>query len=242
MNNKIKVEFHVHTKYSLDSYLDKYMLLIMCKIKGIDCIAITDHNEIEGAFCYKTFLEKHGVLVIVGEEIFTKKGEVIGLFLTEKIEPNMSVNDTIKAIKRQEGLVYVPHPYDTKRKKSVLDKAEIEAHFSEIDMIEVHNGRNIIPDFSEKQNSIANHLNICKVIGSDAHVFFELGRNYVELEYFATSIDLSKNLSQAKFHKKPCLLLAHQITKIVKGLKILFSGGPYELFRVVYKKFKKKKL
>src|SRR5690606_3298386 len=96
------------------------------KVKKIDIVGITDHNEIKGAQEFKKFLEKFGIKVIVGEEIFSSKGEIIGLFLSEKIEPGMSPRDTMLEIKKQGGLVYIPHPYDEKRYKTVLAEEEIE--------------------------------------------------------------------------------------------------------------------
>ena len=95
----IKAEFHIHTRYSKDSILNKYFILIMCKIKGIKLLAITDHNEIKGALKYSKFLKKHNIDVIIGEEIMTNCGEIIGLFLTKRIEPNLSVEETINLIK-----------------------------------------------------------------------------------------------------------------------------------------------
>ena len=139
----LKAEFHVHTRCSKDSMLGKYFILLICKIKKINCIAITDHNEIEGALKYRKLLQKYNIQVIIGEEIFTSDGEIIGLFLKEKISPKLSVKETIKQIKNQDGLVYVPHPYDEKRKKTVLKEEYIKEFSKEIDVIEIHNGRNI---------------------------------------------------------------------------------------------------
>ena len=110
-----KSEFHVHTRYSKDSILSYWLLLLILKIKKINTVAITDHNEVAGALKYKDKFKKHGIELIVGEEIFTNKGEIIGLGLTTKIEPDLSPKETIKQIKEQNGIVYVPHPYDEKR-------------------------------------------------------------------------------------------------------------------------------
>ena len=94
-----------------------WLLLLILKLKKISTVAITDHNEIAGAIKYKDKFKKHHIELIVGEEIFTNKGEIIGLGLSKKIEPNLSPKETIKRIKEQNGIVYVPHPYDEKRYK-----------------------------------------------------------------------------------------------------------------------------
>ena len=130
-----KIEFHVHTKFSNDSILGLFFILMMCKFRKIDCLVITDHNEIDGAIKYKEKLLKYGIDVIVGEEIFTKDGEIIGLFLNKKIEPYLSAEDTVKRIRKQKGLVYIPHPYDEKRYKTVITQEALEKISKDIDFI-----------------------------------------------------------------------------------------------------------
>ena len=115
--SKIRAEFHTHTRYSKDSILNKFFILLMCKIKKIKLIAITDHNEVKGAIKYQKFLNKFNIDVIVGEEVMTDSGEIIGLFLKEKIQPLQSVDQTIQQIKKQNGIIYLPHPYDEKDTK-----------------------------------------------------------------------------------------------------------------------------
>lgn len=236
----MKIEFHVHTRYSSDSILNKYFILLMCKIKKIAGIAITDHNEIKGALKYKKFLEKHKVNVIVGEEIFTTEGEIIGLFLKEKIEPFLSPKETIKQIREQSGLVYIPHPYDIKRKKSVLKEQYIQQFSNQIDLIEVHNGRNISNDYSTKQKNIADRYNILSIIGSDAHTFFELGRNYVTFENTISKENLRESIKNAKFVTKECIGFSHIYTKYIKLLKMLLRGDINGLYRVINRRCKRK--
>lgn len=236
----MKIEFHIHTRYSSDSSLNKYFILLMCKIKKIDGIAITDHNEIKGAIKYKKFLEKHKVNVIVGEEIFTNEGEIIGLFLKEKIEPFLSPEETIKQIREQLGLVYIPHPYDIKRKKSVLKEQYIQQFSNQIDLIEIHNGRNISNDYSVKQKDISDMYNILPIIGSDAHTFFELGRNYVIFQGTMSKENLRASIENAQFVTKKCIKISHIYTKYVKLLKMLLRGDINGLYRIISKRCKRK--
>lgn len=234
---KVRAEFHVHTRFSKDSILNKYFLLLMCKIKKINLLAITDHNEIRGALKYKSFFLKHKIEIIVGEEIMTTNGEIIGLYLEKKISPNLSVKKTIDEIRKQGGLVYLPHPYDEKRYKTVLDKECQKKYKNEIDFIEVHNGRNIKEDFDKRQEEIQKKLNITPIIGSDAHTFFEVGRNYVELEYNGKE-NLVESINKASFHKRKCILFAHKVTKLARIIKMIESGDISGIFRIVIRKCK----
>ena len=202
---QVRVEVHTHTKYSKDSMLNKYLYLLMLKIRKINVVAITDHNTIKGGVEYKKFLEKYGVRVIVGEEIFTTKGEIIGLFLKNEISAGLTPKETIDQIRKQNGIVYIPHPYDEKRYKTVLPLNEIEKNIKNIDIIECHNGRNILQEFSIKQEEIANRYKKLKMVGSDAHIFFELGRNYNMMEDFNSEDTFLKNLENVIFKQKKCI-------------------------------------
>lgn len=234
---KVRAEFHVHTRFSKDSILNKYFLLLMCKIKKIDLLAITDHNEIKGALKYKPFFLKHKIEIIVGEEIMTKNGEIIGLYLNKKVSPNLSVKKTIEEIKKQGGLIYLPHPYDEKRHKTVLEEKYQEKYKNEFDFIEIHNGRNIKDEFDTKQKQIQKKLNIVPIIGGDSHTFFEIGRNYVVFEYSGKE-NLKEAIKKANFHKSKCILFAHKITKIARIIKLIESGDISGIFRIVIRKCK----
>lgn len=237
-----KIEFHIHTKYSKDSLLNFFFLLIQCKLKKIDCIAITDHNEIQGALKFKKKFKKFNILVIVGEEIFTKDGEIIGLYLNKKIEPNLSAKETIQKIKEQGGFVYIPHPYEPYRTKTVLKEEEISNNRDLIDLIEVHNGRNRSLDISQKQLRIAEKYNLRKVIGSDAHSFFELGRNTMVIDD-PEKENILKSIENSKIYSfKKAILWAHFWTKIVKVIKVVLRGEWNELFRLINKRSKKQNL
>ena len=234
----MKIEMHVHTRFSKDSLQPLFILLIMCKIKKVDCIAITDHNEVIGAIKAKKIFKKHNIKVIVGEEIFTKDGEIIGLFLNEKIDKGLSAKDTINEIKKQDGIVYIPHPYDIKRKNTVLKYEEIISNKLDIQLIECYNGRNVEDEYEIKQNEIAQKIGKIKVIGSDAHTWFEVGRNTMEIDEFSTKDELLKNLKKAKFNKKRCIKFAHTVTKIDKLIKMITKGDFNGINRIITRKLK----
>lgn len=236
----MKAEFHIHTRYSNDSILNKYLILLMCKIKKINYIAITDHNEIKGAIEYKKKLSKYRINVIIGEEILTSDGEIIGLFLKERIEPFLSVKETIQKIKKQNGLVYVPHPYDEKRIKTVLKKECIEKYAKDIDLIEIHNGRNIDEKYDIEQKNISDYNNILPIIGSDAHIFWELGRNFIMIDKEITRENAIDVIKSAKFETRRCIKFSHIITKYVKCFKMICKGDISGIFRIINKKCKRK--
>lgn len=244
MADMYKVITHVHTKYSYDSMLPFSLLYRKCRKCGIDYIAITEHNNIDGAKAFQAYCEKRGgkLKVILGEEVMTDSGEIIGLYIHENIKPLMTPEETIQEIKRQGGVVYVPHPYDEKRYKTVLKEIYIEKYKEEIDCIECHNGRNISTRFDEKQKEIAEKYKIRKIIGSDAHTIFEVGRNYMLMASAPDSADAFREaLASADFHPAPCVSFCHQITRIDRLLKLLSKGDYRELYQIIHKKLRGKK-
>lgn len=238
---KIKTEFHIHTKFSNDSSMGKFALYFMCKVRGVNCLAITDHNEIKGALNYKPWLESKGIQVIVGEEIFTSEGEIIGLFLTKKVQPHLSPEETIHEIKIQNGIVYVPHPYDEKRHQTVLSLDALARCADQIDCIEVYNGRNVKPEFSIKQNELSNRFMIQPIVGCDAHCFFEIGRNACITKASFSKNNFKKLLREAEFQTKSCLKFSHFATRVIRVKKLLIKGDFGGLRRAINRKLTRRK-
>ncbi len=109
----IDVDLHMHTDHSGDCATPVEHLLATAREQGLGAIAVTDHNEVSGAFEAAEKAAEFGVKIIVAEEVKTaSQGEVIGLFLQEKIPRGLTLEETVAEIKRQGGLVYVPHPFD----------------------------------------------------------------------------------------------------------------------------------
>lgn len=221
----MKIELHVHTRHSKDSLLGRHFLLLFCMTKGIGCLAITDHDNIDAAEI-KPYLEARGIQVIIGEEVMTQEGEIIGLFLRKKVMPMMTAELTIREIKRQGGLVYVPHPADAKRQKTVLSREAIFRNASDIDFIEICNGRNSSDNDMERAAAICGKLRqmnpeAVTVVGGDAHVCWELGRNVgIVPETKLSTANLKAVLSAAEFTAGKPLPLAHKWTKAVKLLRL----------------------
>lgn len=239
----MKLEAHIHTKYSKDSLLTFWLLYMKCVMSRVDWVAVTEHNNINGALNFKKYCEKHGkkINVIVGEEVLTTKGEIIGLYLKENIPPLLSPAETIDIIKKQGGVVYVPHPYDEKRYKTVLSEEDIKLNKDKIDCIEIYNGRNVSSEYAAKQREIAEKYELPFVVGSDAHTWIEIGRNYMlcsEMD-LSTAENFKKLLTDVKFETKPCIKMSHQITKMAKLCKLLARGNINELYRIIFKKFER---
>lgn len=232
-----RTEFHVHTRASRDSLMGKHALFAMCRLKHIGCVAITDHDELSGALAVKPWMEARGVSVIPGEEVMTSEGEIIGLWLSERVEPGLTPEETVAEIRRQGGAVYVPHPYDEKRWRTVLRPEALRRVAGEVDCIEVHNGRNADPSFDEEQERIANELGIPAVIGADAHCFFEVGRNAVVTSAPFTREGFAETLSSASFEPSPCHPLAHAATRAVRVLKMVSRGDFGGVRRALVRRF-----
>lgn len=118
---------------------------------GLDVVAITDHNSVEGGLEARELADRFGLRVIVGEEVKTSEGEVIGLFLQRTIPGGMSFAETIAAIKEQGGIVYVPHPFD--RLHTIPSPQVLRANVADIDVIEVFNSRLAFPDSMSSPNA-----------------------------------------------------------------------------------------
>ena len=144
----VEVDLHMHTDHSYDCATPVEVLLSEARHRGLGAIAITDHNEVSGALEARSKAPA-GLKVIVAEEIKTAdQGEVIGLFLDRKIPRGLTLQQTIAEIKRQGGLVYVPHPFD--RLHSVPDYEHLLDVLDDVDAIEVFNPRVAISEFNDE--------------------------------------------------------------------------------------------
>ena len=174
----------MHTDHSNDCATPVEVLLETAKDRGMGAIAVTDHNEISGALAAREAAERDGgIKVIVGEEVKTaEQGEVIGLFLEEKIDRGMTMAETVAEIRRQGGLVYVPHPFD--RLHSVPDYEHLLDMVEEIDILEVFNPRVAFSAFNEEAERFAAKYRIVPGAGSDGHVAQALGSVRIRLHDF----------------------------------------------------------
>ena len=215
----IHVDLHMHTDHSADCATPVRTLLETAKERGLGAIAITDHNEVSGAFEAREIADEVGVKVIVAEEVKTaEQGEVIGLFLDEKVERGMTMDETIAEIRRQGGLVYVPHPFD--RLHSVPDYEHLLDIVEEIDIIEVFNPRVALTAFNEEAERFAAKYRIVPGAGSDSHVAQGLGSVMIRVHDFDGPAEFLEAMRAADIVRK------HRNLVYVQALKwIQTSGG-----------------
>ena len=209
----IDVDLHMHTDHSHDCATPVEVLLATAKEQGLGAIAVTDHNEISGAL--EAADRANGIKVIVAEEVKTAdQGEVIGLFIEEKIPRGLTLEETIAEIKRQGGLVYVPHPFD--RMHSVPDYEHLLAVIDEVDAIEVFNPRVAIGAFNEEAARFAAKYRIAAGAGSDSHVPQGLGSVRIRMRDFDGPEEFLESLRDADIIRNPASLLYVQALKFLQ--------------------------
>lgn len=218
----VKVELHTHTKYSYDTDLNFEEIINVCNKNNIEVLAVTDHNEIEGAIRLSKLAPFR---VIVGEEILTKQGEIVGLFLKKYIRPGLSVEKTINEIRKQKGLVYLPHPFDKTTRKTAITKQALEKILANIDIIETHNGRTLFNDDNKKALFFTKKSKKISAVGSDAHTIFEFGRNFQQIKDFKNSEEFLVNLKRGKLTKSKVIPWVFLITKLVRFIKKNFKDS-----------------
>ncbi|MFA6088467.1 MAG: PHP-associated domain-containing protein [Candidatus Woesearchaeota archaeon] len=219
----MKIDFHIHTNYSKDSLNSIEKVRKICLKKGI-LPCITDHNTIKGALAYQ---KKYGEdSCIVGEEIMTKQGELIGIYLTRFISSNMSVLKTIKEIFSQGGLLIIPHPFDKLRKSKLHYDLNKLKKICPTMFIETYNSRTIFAYDNKKAKDFAMKNKLYFVVGSDAHTLHEIGNSYVILDNFNIKdknafLETFKK-KNIKIHTNSSSFLVHVFTKLLKYFKMPF--------------------
>jgi glycosyltransferase involved in cell wall biosynthesis len=209
----IDVDLHMHTDHSPDCATPVEVLLATAKLQGFGAIAITDHNEISGAL--EAVAKADGIKVIVAEEVKTAtQGEVIGLFLRERIPRGLGLAETVAEIRRQGGLVYVPHPFD--RMHVVPGYEHLLAILDEIDAIEIFNPRVAIGSFNEEAARFAAKYRLTAAAGSDSHVAAALGSVRVRMRDFDGPQEFLESLRDAEIQTKPTSLLYVQALKFLE--------------------------
>ncbi len=215
----IHVDLHMHTDHSPDCATPVDALLSTAEERGLGAIAITDHNEISGALAARELAEQTGgVKVIVAEEVKTaEQGEVIGLFIEEKIPRGMTMAETVAEIRRQGGLVYVPHPFD--RLHSVPDYEHLLDIVEDIDILEVFNPRVALTAFNEEAERFAAKYRIVPGAGSDSHVAQGLGSVMIRVHDFDGPEEFLEAMRDADIVRK------HKNLIYVQALKLLQTSG-----------------
>ena len=215
----LKVEFHCHTRYSNDSRIDPAALVIEARKKGIDRLVVTDHNSIVGA---KAAHALDPELIIIGEEILTRRGELLAAFVQEEVPPHLPPLEAVERLKQQGAFISVSHPFDWQRHG--WTEAELLELLPHLDAIEIFNSRSLEQGVNEKAAHFAREHGAAGTVGSDAHLLWEVGRATMALPDFATAEELRGVLRAGTSHTALSPLWVHfgsTLARLINGI----SGG-----------------
>jgi predicted metal-dependent phosphoesterase TrpH len=208
---RLRLDLHVHSVYSSDGVMTPKQIVGRARVAGLDGVAITDHDTIRGGVEAQK-LAAGDLEVIVGAEIMTDEGEVIGLFLKEEIEER-TLERVVEAIRSQGGLVVIPHPFDSVR-RSALRPGDEQAALA--DAIEVFNSRCVLNRFNRAAEEYARRHALPGVAGSDAHFANEIGKAGI----IVTERDVKDAIvnSRVQVFGRRSPIIVHAFTKVKKAL------------------------
>jgi predicted metal-dependent phosphoesterase TrpH len=194
---RLKLDMHTHSEYSPDSRTPIAAQAKALVAAGIDVVCATDHNTIEGALRLRDLATS--LRVIVGEEVTTRDGEIIGLFLEKPIPRGLSGEETIARIHDQGGVVSVPHPFSRNRLYHIKREA-LELLWSQIDCIEIFNAREAFAADNTRAEAFARERKIPGAVGSDAHRVSEIGRAWLEIDEFTDQRSFIESVRNGAVH------------------------------------------
>ncbi len=213
MTEFLRVDFHCHTIYSPDSLSRIEDVIQQAHAIGLDRLVISDHNNIEGAEYAKSIDPE---LIIVGEEIYTIQGELLAIFVTEKVPENLSPMKAIERLRAQGAFISVSHPLDTFRG---WVPGDLDAIAPYVDAIEIFNSRCLRADFNERAMKYALTHGIAGTVGSDAHMLEEIGNAVLTLPKFNSADELRQVIALGKAEMKETSRWAHLGSRYARAYK-----------------------
>ena len=215
---KAFADFHIHTRFSRDSILTEQKFIEKAIERGLTHVAITNHNNVEGAIAVRDKVAELGLAekltVILGEEVSTADGEVVGLFLTKTIPRGLSARETADEIHRQGGLVSIPHPFDPFRASHIKEgPLRNLADLGKIDMVEVFNCRVTFQRHNQEAAEFAAQFGIPGIAASDSHSSFEVAMAFNALPAFDTAEELKAALPENDWHASRSTVFIHATTR-----------------------------
>jgi predicted metal-dependent phosphoesterase TrpH len=208
----LRCELHTHTLYSRDCVTPLESLLAASRRKGLDRLAVTDHNSIAGALRLQRMDAER---IIIGEEIRTTRGELIAYFLTELVPPGLSPEEAIRAVRDQGGVVGVSHPLDGLRREA-MGRSALLPLLGELDFIEVFNARCLLPTYNHRARALAAERKLLMTAGSDAHCNAELGRAVMLMPPFDSAASFLESLRRASILARPGPFWTHLASSYAK--------------------------
>ncbi len=176
----MKYDLHNHTHYSPCSSLKPEILLKLTKRRGMNGIAVTDHNSIKGALKVKKLNRDKDFEVIIGDEVRTNYGDILAFYIHEEIK-SRNLFSVIDEVKAQGGLIAIAHPFRISINPILNFRYPIPKIKAKIDAIECFNSR-MLPGNNEKAQKLAKKLEIPGIGGSDAHFRFEVGKAHTTFD------------------------------------------------------------
>jgi predicted metal-dependent phosphoesterase TrpH/glycosyltransferase involved in cell wall biosynthesis len=221
----VVADLHMHTSHSSDCSIEPAALVAHAEAEGLGAIAVTDHNVFAGALEAVELARHRELVVIPGEEVKTDRdGEVIGLFLRHEIPRGMTFSETVAAIREQEGVVYVPHPFD--RMHAIPAPATLHHHLPEIDVLEVYNARLLFDGYNDEALRFARKYGLLAGAGSDAHVLQGVGTGALRMRRFDGPEEFLLALRTATVLRRPKSLAYLQSLKWVAQARDRLAPSP----------------
>jgi len=214
-----RVDLHTHTCFSPDSLTQPAALIARARQIGLDRVAITDHNTIEGALAARQLAPD---LIIVGQEIDTAAGgELIAYFLQEQVPPGLALDETICRLRAQGAVISISHPVDRFRNSALGERHTLEI-IDRVDALEVLNARCLLAADNARAAALAARHGKAITAGSDAHTLDEVGRAYLIMPPFRDRPEaFLVALGQAQAHGRLSGIWPHWNSTVIKLRKHL---------------------
>lgn len=208
----MRADLHSHTHFSRDGFSSPEQFVRSAVKRGLDCVAVSDHNNIVGA---REVAKVATFRVIISEEIKSSEGEIIGWFLNDPVPRGLTPEDTVRAIKDQGGLVCVPHPFDHFR-RSPLKTSALLRILPDVDAVETFNARTMLRSDNRRSRDFAQEHGKVMSAGSDSHWHPEIGGTYVEIPEFKGVADFLEALRAGRIHGEVSNPIYHLVSTIAK--------------------------
>jgi predicted metal-dependent phosphoesterase TrpH len=214
-NSWIRLETHCHTYHSSDCLMLPERMIAAARSSGLDRLAITDHNNIEGALELQQLAPE---LIVVGEEIKTSEGELLAYFVKEHVPRGLSPEETIERLRHQQAAISVAHPFDHER-SGAWKLEDLRRILPLVDAVEVFNARCIVRNANALARQFASETGKPGSAGSDAHSYREVGRTHMLVPPFEDGPSLARAFREAELTCRASSLAIHIVSSYASWRK-----------------------